>query len=325
MENIKIEFEEKEPKLRNGILALIMIVLWFIISLGLIILSGFTEMLILVPLGIVGLIASFICIFGLRGVNPKEALVLVLFGKYYGTIKQEGFYWVNPFCQGINPTYAPLEQRTKVKEPDAAEIIYNARTKKISLKTMTLNNTKQKVNDILGNPIIIGVVAIWKVVNPTKAVFNVDNYQTFVSIQCDTTLRNIARLYPYDVSEEGDEKSLRGSSQEIAQKLREELQLRVDIAGIEVSEVRITHLAYAPEIASAMLQRQQAEAIIAARKKIVEGAVGMVEMALTNLSENKVVNLDDEKKAAMVSNLLVVLCANKEAQPIVNSGFESNG
>jgi len=185
---------------------------------------------------------------------------------------------------------------------------------------MTLNNEKQKVNDQLGNPIIIGVVVIWKVVDATKAVFNVDNYKTFLSIQCDSTIRNVARLYPYDVAEDGEEKSLRGSSQEIADKLKEELQSRVDISGVEVTEVRITHLSYAPEIAAAMLQRQQAEAIIAARKKIVEGAVSMVEMALTNLSENNIVNLDEERKAAMVSNLLVVLCGNKDAQPIVNSG-----
>ncbi len=161
-----------------------------------------------------------------------------------------------------------------------------------------------------------------RVINPTKAVFNVENYKTFLSIQCDSTIRNVARLYPYDSEDTEDysEKSLRGSSQEIADKLKEELQKRVEIAGIEVEEVRITHLSYAPEIAAAMLQRQQAEAIIAARKKIVEGAVGMVEMALNSLSEKEVVELDDERKAAMVSNLLVVLCGSKDAQPIVNSG-----
>ena len=159
-----------------------------------------------------------------------------------------------------------------------------------------------------------------KIPNPTKAVFNVDNYKTYLSIQCDTALRNVARLYPYDVNDASEEKTLRGSSQEVADKLKEELQTRVNVAGIEVCEVRITHLAYAPEIAAAMLQRQQAEAIIAARKKIVEGAVGMVEMALNSLNENDIVKLDDEKKAAMVSNLLVVLCGNKDAQPVVNSG-----
>ena len=195
--------------------------------------------------------------------------------------------------------------------------------KKISLKAMTLNNEKQKINDKLGNPIIIGIVVIWRVTNTAKAVFNVDNYKEFLSIQCDSALRNVVRLYPYDISEDGDgveEKSLRGSSQEIADILKEEIQKKVEIAGLEISEARITHLAYAPEIAAAMLQRQQASAIIDARKLIVEGAVGMVEMALNKLGENDIVTLDEERKAAMVSNLLVVLCGNKDAQPIVHSG-----
>ena len=195
--------------------------------------------------------------------------------------------------------------------------------KKISLKAMTLNNEKQKINDKLGNPIIIGIVVIWRVTNTAKAVFNVDNYKEFLSIQCDSALRNVVRLYPYDISEDGDgveEKSLRGSSQEIADILKEEIQKKVEIAGLEISEARITHLAYAPEIAAAMLQRKQASAIIDARKLIVEGAVGMVEMALNKLGENDIVTLDEERKAAMVSNLLVVLCGNKDAQPIVNSG-----
>ena len=211
---------------------------------------------------------------------------------------------------------------SKVGDKDSEQETTTSNTKKISLKAMTLNNQKQKVNDELGNPIIIGTIVIWRVINPTKAVFNVENYKTFLSIQCDSTIRNVARLYPYDSEDTEDysEKSLRGSSQEIADKLKEELQKRVEIAGIEVEEVRITHLSYAPEIAAAMLQRQQAEAIIAARKKIVEGAVGMVEMALNSLSEKEVVELDDERKAAMVSNLLVVLCGSKDAQPIVNSG-----
>ena len=183
-----------------------------------------------------------------------------------------------------------------------------------------LNNEKQKVNDEEGNPIEIGVVVIWKVVNTARAVFDVDNYISFISTQCDAAIRQVARQYPYDVSENGDEKSLRGSSVEIAEILRKEIQGRVDIAGIEISEARIAHLAYAPEIAAAMLQRQQASAIIAARQKIVGGAVSMVEMALKKLNENDVVQLDEERKAAMVSNLLVVLCGNKDAQPVVNSG-----
>ena len=260
---------------------------------------------------------------GLKIVNPNESIVFVLFGNYYGTLKKPGFYFVNPFVTAINPTYEPqIAKLGKLGEKDSDDETTVSNTKKISLKAMTLNNQKQKVNDELGNPIIIGTIVIWKVVNPTKAVFNVENYKTFLSIQCDSTIRNVARLYPYDSedSEDHKEKSLRGSSQEVADKLKEELQKRVEIAGIEVEEVRITHLSYAPEIAAAMLQRQQAEAIIAARKKIVEGAVGMVEMALNSLSEKEVVELDDERKAAMVSNLLVVLCGSKDAQPIVNSG-----
>ena len=192
--------------------------------------------------------------------------------------------------------------------------------KKLSLKAITLTNGKQKVYDLEGNPIEIGVVVIWRIVNTAKAVFNVDDYFSFVSTQADSSIRQVARLYPYDVSDEGDEKSLRGSSVEIAESLKKELQERVDVAGIEIIEARISHLAYAPEIAAAMLQRQQARAIITARQMIVEGAVGMVEMALEKLSEKNVVELDEERKAQMVSNLLVVLCGNKDAQPIVNSG-----
>ena len=188
------------------------------------------------------------------------------------------------------------------------------------MKAMTLNNDKQKVNDEEGNPIEIGVVVIWRVINTAHAVFNVDNYVDYISTQSDAAIRQVARQYPYDVSENGDEKSLRGSSVEIANILKNELQNRVEIAGIEILEARIAHLAYAPEIAAAMLQRQQASAIIAARQKIVDGAVSMVEMALKKLNDNGIVELDEERKAAMVSNLLVVLCGNKDAQPIVNSG-----
>lgn len=323
----EFNYKEKEAKYVNGIVALIGFMLLLVLSIGAMIIGigqvGAYDVGIggfLIALGILGIIATIICLCGLKVLNPKEAVVLVLFGNYYGTIKKEGFYWVNPFCSEINPTYTSSFNVAKSSANDISLSTSGSRGKNISLKAMTLNNEQQKVNDQLGNPIIIGVVVIWKVVDATKAVFNVDNYKTFLSIQCDSTLRNVARLYPYDVSEDGGEKSLRGSSQEVADKLQEELQSRVDVAGIEVSEVRITHLAYAPEIAAAMLQRQQAEAIIAARKKIVEGAVGMVEMALTNLSENQVVTLDEERKAAMVSNLLVVLCGNKDAQPVVNSG-----
>lgn len=265
---------------------------------------------------------------GLKILKPNEALVLTLFGKYYGTLRGEGFYFVNPFVSATHPETQSPSTATIVteKNPQTGKLssqginIPLRVNKKISLKTMTLNNDKQKINDKLGNPIIIGIVVIWRVVNTAKAVFNVDNYGEFLSIQCDSALRNIVRLYPYDVSGDDNEKTLRGSSQEVAESLKVEIQSKVEIAGLEILEARITHLAYAPEIAAAMLQRQQASAIIDARQMIVEGAVGMVEMALAKLSENDVVHLDEERKAAMVSNLMVVLCGNKDAQPIVNSG-----
>ena len=315
--------EEKELNPMSGWLALIIGIL-FIISptLGVGTLIAYDNPIFLVITIILFIVAIFM-LCGLKIVNPNESVVFVLFGKYYGTLKKPGFFFVNPFVSAINPTYeSQVTKLSKTGEKDLDDESKTSNTKKVSLKAMTLNNQKQKVNDELGNPIIIGTIVIWKVVNPTKAVFNVENYKTFLSIQCDSTIRNVARLYPYDSEDTEDhrEKSLRGSSQEIADRLKEELQKRVEVAGIEVEEVRITHLSYAPEIAAAMLQRQQAEAIIAARKKIVEGAVGMVEMALNSLSEKEVVELDDERKAAMVSNLLVVLCGNKDAQPIVNSG-----
>ncbi|MEG1609309.1 MAG: SPFH domain-containing protein [Clostridia bacterium] len=279
---------------------------------------------------IMGAIAV-LCIFpifaglSMRVVRPNEAMVLILFGKYIGTVANEGFYTVNPFASMFNPAY----DKTIMNIGNAAAASGNNKqaqnnsvvaSKKISLKAMTLNNDKQKINDLEGNPIEIGVIVIWKIVDTAKAVFNVDDYAMYVSTQSDSAIRHVARQYPYDVSSEGEEKSLRGSSQEIAEVLKTELQSRVEIAGIEIVEARISHLAYAQEIAAAMLQRQQASAIIAARQMIVEGAVGMVEMALNKLNENKICTLDDERKAQMVSNLLVVLCGNKDAQPIVNSG-----
>lgn len=257
---------------------------------------------VLVFVGIVAIIIASILMGGFKLLRPNEAYVLTLFGKYYGTIKRDGFYWVNPFCSSVNP----------------ARVL--GVSKKLSLKAMALNNEKQKVNDEEGNPIEISVVVIWRITNTARAVFNVDNYMAYISTQCDAAIRQVARQYPYDVSTNGDEKSLRGSAQEVADILRNELQMRVDMAGIDIIEARISHLAYAPEIAAAMLQRQQASAIIAARQKIVEGAVSMVQMALEKLAKENIVELDDERKAQMVSNLLVVLCGNKDAQPIVNSG-----
>jgi len=274
-------------------------------------------------IGILGLIIIPILLCGLRIVNPNEALVLTLFGKYHGTIKKAGFYFVNPFSTGFNPTAAglleePTEAVLDTKKKAGAK---KTTSKKVSTKTMTLNNSQQKVNDVQGNPIIIGSVVIWKVTDPTKAVFNVENYFEYLSTQCDSTIRNTARLYPYDnMNGDDDELTLRGSSLEIADRMKTELQAKADDAGIEIIEVKITHLAYSEEIAAAMLKRQQAAATIAAKEQIVEGAVGMVKMALDKLEDDELIVLDDERKAAMVSNLLVVLCGDKDAQPIVNSG-----
>ena len=270
---------------------------------------------------------------GFRTVRPNEALVLTLFGKYHGTIMKPGFFFVNPFSRYNNPAYeakhaaevAEMEEAAKSGQGKVRRTGAGHVRKTVSTKRSTLDNGTQKVNDALGNPVIIGAVVLWHVENPTKAVFNVENYTEFLSIQTDTTIRNTARLYPYDVFEDSEddgktEQTLRGSSQEIAAKMKVELAEKVAFAGIVVEEVRITHLSYAEEIAAAMLQRQQAAAIIAARTKIVDGAVSMVKMAIDELEEDDVVMLDDERKAQMVSNLLVVLCGNKDAQPIVNSG-----
>ncbi len=270
-------------------------------------------------------IAALFLMAGLKVLKPQEALVLTLFGKYVGTLKGEGFYWVNPFCSAVNPAAGTqLNQSGDVKSTRATE----PGGMKISLKIMTLSNNKQKINDCLGNPVEIGIAVMWRVVDTAKAAFNVDNYKAFLSLQCDSALRNIVRLYPYDSAPNvdttgdgvADDGSLRGSSEVVAQRIKAEIQARVEDAGLEIVDARITYLAYAPEIAAVMLQRQQASAIVDARKLIVDGAVGMVEMALERLSENDVVELDEERKAAMVSNLLVVLCGSKDAQPIVNSG-----
>lgn len=313
--------EEKILKPMNGIPMLLFILIGFVVMIALFI-YGFVEesVLIVVPTAFLAFIVFPIMLGGLKVINPNEAAVYTLFGSYYGTINKEGFYWLNPFCGAFNNTQIN-NSGVSLDEKESVKVNVNlAVTKKVSLKAMTLNNEKQKVNDSEGNPIEIGVIVIWKVINATKAVFEVDNYIKYISTQCDASIRQVARQYPYDISDEGDEKSLRGSAQEVALELQKEIQKRVEFAGIEILEARIAHLAYAPEIAAAMLQRQQASAIIAARQKIVEGAVGMVEMALKKLSDNNVVELDDERKAQMVSNLLVVLCGNKDAQPIVNSG-----
>lgn len=279
---------------------------------------------------IIWLSLGWIFLCGLKVLKPQEALVLTLFGKYIGTLKGEGFYYVNPFCSGVNPAAkTKLNQSGDVDGGKSApKVDPEAAGKRISLKIMTLNNNRQKINDCLGNPVEIGIAVMWRVVDTAKAVFDVDNYKEYLSLQCDSALRNIVRIYPYDVAPNvdttgdgvADEGSLRGSSEVVAGRIKEEIQSKVAQAGLEIIEARITYLAYAPEIAAVMLQRQQASAIIDARKMIVDGAVGMVEMALERLSEKQVVELDEERKAAMVSNLLVVLCGNRDAQPVVNSG-----
>ncbi len=294
---------EKPAREKNGWIMLGVGILFVAAGVAAMCVGGVLDLFAVVPVGLVAIIVGIVLLSGLRLLQPNEAYVLTLFGKYYGTLKRDGFYWVNPFCSSVNP--ARLAMGT---------------SRKISLKAMTLNNDKQKVNDEEGNPIEISVVVIWRITNTARAVFNVENYMAYISTQCDAAIRQVARQYPYDVSSSGDEKSLRGSAQEIADVLREELQQRTELAGVEILEARISHLAYAPEIAAAMLQRQQASAIIAARQKIVEGAVSMVQMALNKLSEEDIVELDDERKAQMVSNLLVVLCGNRDAQPVVGTG-----
>ncbi len=334
--NEKIYTEKK-----NGMAMLIgviiaYIVAFFMIITGGVIGGGFGGFIAF--LSVLWMIFGWILLLGLKVLKPQEALVLTLFGNYKGTIKEPGFYFVNPFCTAVNPAAATKLAQSGETSAKADPVIVaaaaagtgnvNIASKKISLKAMTLNNGRQKINDCLGNPVEIGIAVIWRVTDTAKAVFNVDNYKEYLSLQCDSALRNIVRIYPYDVANDvdttgdgrADEGSLRGSAEVVAERIKDEIQSKVSDAGLEIIEARITYLAYAPEIASVMLQRQQASAIIDARKMIVDGAVGMVEMALERLNEKDIVNLDEERKAAMVSNLLVVLCGNHDAQPVVNSG-----
>ena len=326
-------------KNRNGMAVLLLTILLYVASAFGLFFGMVLENLLLVILCGLWICLGWILFLGLKVLKPQEALVLTLFGKYVGSLKDNGFYFVNPFCQSVNPAAkTKLNQSGDVDgtekkafislKTDAGNVSLDTGSKKISLKIMTLNNNRQKINDCLGNPIEIGIAVMWRVQDTAKAVFNVDNYKEYLSLQCDSALRNIVRLYPYDVAPNvdttgdgiADDGSLRGSSELVAERIRQEIQSKVTEAGLEILEARITYLAYAPEIAAVMLQRQQASAIIDARKMIVDGAVGMVEMALERLNENQVVELDEERKAAMVSNLLVVLCGNHDAQPVVNSG-----
>lgn len=280
--------EEKIIKPANGYLMLAIFLLLFFGSIAAII--KFET-----PLFGITIFISIVMLFGFILVNPNTSKVVLLFGKYVGTIKQNGLYWANPFY-------------TK---------------KKISLRASNFDSERLKVNDKLGNPVMISTILVWRVTNTFKAAFDVDNYENFVRVQTDAAVRKLASMYPYDnFADEGHEEdiTLRSSVNEVSEALEKELEERLSIAGIEVLEARIGYLAYAQEIANAMLKRQQATAIVAARHKIVEGAVSMVEMALEELNKKDIVELDEERKAAMVSNLMVILCGDKEASPVLNTG-----
>ena len=290
-----LEIQSKEQEfpafsLNGFLVVVIQLLLFTLLSLTWLVLPipGVTVIMFIILAFITG---------GYRILKPQEALALTVFGKYVGTLRGAGFHWVNPFSMSATQFST------------------------ISLKAMTLDNGKQKINDELGNPIEVGIIVIWEVADTAKAIFNVDDYKTFISAQSDSALRNIVRMYPYDASEESGKSSLRGDSAEISAKLKAEIQRNVRVAGINIVDAKITHLAYAPEIAIAMLQRQQAVAVIDAKKTIVEGAVGMVEMALNKLTTNNVAQLSDVEKAQMINNLLVVLCSNKEAQPVIKNNI----
>ena len=282
---------EKDAKPLPGILMVVVLlagmvggVLWLIASAG----AGAAPSTIA---AVALIVLSAFSLAGLIAVNPNEASVVTLFGNYLGSVRTSGLWWVNPFTM----------------------------RKRVSLRVRNFESAKLKVNDHDGNPIEIAAVVVWKVVDSAEAVFEVDSYENFVKVQCEAAVRNLATSHPYDAHAEG-QMSLRSQSAEIADQLRQEIQARLEKAGVQVVEARLSHLAYAPEIASAMLRRQQASAVVAARQKIVDGAVGMVEMALEGLAKKQIVALDEERKAAMVSNLLVVLCSEQNTQPVVNAG-----
>lgn len=282
---------EKQARAVSGWLMLFLLLALLVGSIWALVVSARGEQGIAAVFWSVVMAVDIFLMFGFIVVNPNEAQVVLLFGNYLGSIKQPGFWWMNPLCS----------------------------KKRVSLRVRNFETGKLKVNDQHGNPIEIAAVVVWQVVETAEAIFHVDDYEHFVHVQSEAALRNLATSYPYDQHEEG-EKALRSHTGEIAEQLKREIQDRLSKAGVEVIESRMSHLAYAPEIASAMLRRQQATAIIAARQKIVEGAVSMVEMALDQLAAKHVVELDEERKATMVSNLLVVLCSDRDAQPVVNAG-----
>lgn len=269
---------------------------------------------LLIPVGILTFLGSLIGLFGLMAIAPNNSRVLLLFGEYRGTVKQSGFYWVNPFF-----SKKKVSLRVRNFETGSATRPETKNAQGVVTQTKSRTPSKpSKVNDRDGNPIEISAVVVWKVVDTAEAMFEVDEFEHFVEVQSEAALRNLATRYPYDSRD--DEVSLRGSTNEICDRLREDIQERLEKAGVEVLEARISHLAYAPEIASAMLQRQQAGAVVAARTQIVDGAVGMVEMALDHLKRDEIVELNQDQRAALVSNLLVVLCSDRHTQPVVNAG-----
>jgi regulator of protease activity HflC (stomatin/prohibitin superfamily) len=267
-----------------------------------------------IMLGLVMILGGIVTLFGLQAVAPNDARAYLLFGEYKGTVKETGFYWVNPF---YSKKHVSLRIRNFETGSASVPETKDQHGHVVQARSRT-HGRPSKVNDRDGNPIEISTVVVWKVVNTVEALFEVDDYQDFVAVQSEAALRSLASRHPYD--SEDHEVSLRGNTQEICGQLRQDIQERLDKAGVEVIEARISHLAYAPEIAAAMLQRQQAQAVVAARTKIVEGAVGMVQMALDHLTKDKVVELDGERRAAMVANLLVVLCSDRHTQPVINTG-----
>jgi regulator of protease activity HflC (stomatin/prohibitin superfamily) len=320
---------EETLKAQNGWVWLPIVILLLLGSIG-----GFIYSIVQTPYyghpnwvlfvaSLLGIILSPILMVGFFTLQPNEARVLVLFGEYKGTVRESGFHWGNPFySNGTKGRDFRAALRAASTKEKSAEPPANGRQEsrnKISLRVRNLNSDKLKVNDKRGNPIEIGAVIVWRVQDTAQALFDVDDYEMYVRIQSESAIRHLASAYPYDHGEE-NEITLRSGVDEVSQALRQELQARLDKAGVAVEEARLTHLAYAPEIAQAMLRRQQAEAVIAARQKIVHGAVSMVDMALKDLAEKKVVQLDDERRASMVSNLMVVLCGEAEVHPVVNTG-----
>jgi regulator of protease activity HflC (stomatin/prohibitin superfamily) len=308
--------QEHERKVLSGWLMLpVVIAVW--LAVPALIYAGITQQRIwCIVLGALTVPLALLLSKGLFTLQPNEARVLVLFGKYVGTVRQDGFHWANPFAVKRGP-YITVQQPGKQGAQVQSQHKY-----RVSLRARNFETQALKVNDQRGNPIEIGAVVVWRVEDTAKALFDVDEYENYVRVQSETAVRHLANSYPYDHSGDSPEGelTLRGNSDAISAALEKELHERLSRAGVVVQEARLTHLAYAPEIAGAMLRRQAAEAIIAARQKIVHGAVSMVQMALTELSEKHVVDLDEERKAAMVSNLLVVLCGEQAAEPVINTG-----